>query len=133
MTLRILRIIVIAALLLGLGIVGAKEGLNGFRGSENIGQRVASITQIVYGWSALLTLWAVLRAKWWYQVPLWLWGAGLAVTAMLAPVVWGGSTWTNAMYIGIVTVLVAIAVGVGCRAHVRWRNEVFTESEFRSR
>jgi hypothetical protein len=133
MTLRILRITVIGALLFGLGFVGAKEGLNGFRGSENIGQRVASISQIVYGWSGLLALWAVLRVKWWYQVPLWLWGTGLAVTAILAPVVWGGSTWTNAMYIGIVTTLVAIAVGIGCRAHVRWRQDVLTEREFRSR
>jgi hypothetical protein len=133
MTLRILRITLIAALLLGLGFVGAKEGVNGFRGADDIGQRVAGISQIVYGWSALLTLWAVLRAKWWYRLPLWLWGAGLALTALLAPVVWGGSTWTNAMYISIVTVLVAIAVGIGCGAHVRWRNKVLSEKEFRSR
>ena len=115
----LLRLVTVVVLLLGCVWLGIKEGIDGSLDATTPLQRIAGVTQILYGIGATISLVGLwLRAPW-LKAALTGYGVALAVTGGIAPVAWGGT----AIGVGITTAItsggIAIFIGWGALAHVR--------------
>jgi hypothetical protein len=116
----IVRIVLLALFLLAFGWIGAVQGWRSLRGASTVLQYVAAVAQVAYGIGSVLLLAATLKASSLYRPLLLLWGCGLVITALLAPVVWGRSTWIVGAYSAIICVAIVLVVRWACRAHAHW-------------
>ena len=99
--------------------VGIQQGLNGYRGSADLAQRITSGAQICYGIAAGAVLIALLRRSTMLKVALVAWGGTLSLVAGLAPVVWGGSPWPVGVLSAVACAATAALIGWGAVAHLR--------------
>ncbi len=113
-----LRLGAIVVVLGATGWLGLTDGWNLTRTAVTMGQRVATGTQLAYGFFGLLALAGVLMRRRWALVPLTLWGLSVTATAALAPVVWGGSGWQAALGGGAGAAVVAALVLWGGHRHL---------------
>lgn len=103
---RTVRLVVVVAVLLAAGWLGLMEGLNTFRDAGTTGQRLAGGFQLLCGATAVVSLAALLVRASWFRVPFGLCAVAMTATAALAPVYWGGTTWT----IGVISGLAAAVI-----------------------
>lgn len=105
------------ALLLLTTYAGLVEGPDAMRSAATQGQRVAALTQMLYGVFAVAALIAMpLRPR--FVLPiLVLWGAALTVTGGLAPVVYGETGILVGVMAGVSVALVVVLVVWGWRKH----------------
>ena len=89
--LRWLRLVAVVAMLLLAVWFGLKEGFDGFRGAATTMQRVATVTQMLYGASALASLVALFRRQKWLKWALIDMTTMATITGFLAPIAWGGT------------------------------------------
>jgi hypothetical protein len=116
---RAVRLILVALVFAASAWLGLTEGVATLRGTPTTGQRIASITQILYGLAGGLCLIALRVRPAWSMLVLGLWVVMLTATGGLAPVVWGGATWLTGLLSGVATLLIAALVGWGYLAHIR--------------
>jgi hypothetical protein len=105
----------IALVLLATAYNGVVEGLNATHAASTPGQRVATVTQLVYGVFAALALVGVAMRHPATTVVLVGWAIAVVATAGLAPVVYGGTSVT----IGVATSVAAAVIAGGVIAS--WR------------
>jgi hypothetical protein len=99
-----------ALTLLVLSAIGLKNGYDEWGGAETIGQRVATITEIMYGLLGPLSALGLARA---WPVTIWLlrvWALCISVTASLAAVVWGDAPIWSGLIVGVGAALISIWV-----------------------
>jgi len=102
---------VLVLLLLAAAYLGLTGGFGLLREAHTGVQRLATGTELIYGLTALLVLVALASRHQWTLHLLVLWAAAVAATSALAPVVWGGASWTvGAETGGAVGVLLAVVV-----------------------
>jgi hypothetical protein len=114
-----LRLLCVIVVLIAAIWFGLKEGYDSWSGVETTGQRIAAGTQLIYGLAAVASLWALLaRARW---APFAFAGFTVAVTitGTLAPVVWGGSSWTSGLIGGLSALIIALLATWGGLVHLR--------------
>jgi hypothetical protein len=116
---RTARLALLVAVLLASVWLGLKEGLDGIRDAETNGQRLAGGFQLLYGAAAVASLIALVARVSWFRVPFGLCAVAMTVTAALAPVVWGGTTWTIGVISGLATAVIMGLVYWAAVAHFR--------------
>jgi len=99
--------------------LGLKEGYDGYRGAETGPQRIAAVTQLLYGIGAIAALVGLWQRRPWLTAALIGWGVPLTLTAALAPVVWGGAPWISGLVSGVGMAVASALVGWGALAHAR--------------
>ena len=115
---RLVGLVLLVALLLACVYNGLVEGWNELQNDDTPPMRVATATQLLYGLAAagaLIAL-AIPARRRWVSPLLVVWGAASIVTATLAPVVYGGASWTSGAAAGLLTVLIVLLVLWGWRA-----------------
>ena len=116
---RILRLVcVILALIAGIWF-GLKEGYDSWTGVSSTGQRIAGGAQLLYGVAAVAALWGLLARARWTPFAFAVCSAAVTITAALAPVVWGESSWTIGLISGFSTLIIALLITWGGLAHLR--------------
>lgn len=116
---RILRLVgVVLGLIAGIWF-GLKEGYDSWSGVSTTGQRIAAGAQLVYGVGAVASLWGLLARARWTPLAFAVFSVAVTITATLAPVVWGGSSWTSGLIAGLSTLIIALLMTWGGLAHLR--------------
>lgn len=116
---EILRVGLVASLVAFCADAGIEDGMRGFAGSQTAGQRVASMTQLLYGALSVAVLLAMAFRPRWVAALLLAWGAALTVTGALATVVWGEQGWGVAAVAGVSIAGVFALILWAWRAHLR--------------
>jgi uncharacterized membrane protein YhaH (DUF805 family) len=98
---------------------GLKGGRDGLHGAETVPQRIAALVQVLYGLAASVSVLALLSRRAWLGGALTVWALTVTLTAVLAPVVWGGAPWSSGAASGAATLLVAALVSWGAMAQCR--------------
>jgi hypothetical protein len=106
-------------LLLTLAWLGIRGGIDQWSQPQTPAQRTQTVSQFVYGFLSLLVVLSVWQGAF-ARVIRMCWLVSLAISAGLAPVVWGESSW----WIGIVAAALTIAVGL----LILWPVEIRTKS-----
>jgi hypothetical protein len=107
MRFRHLSLAVALLFLLGLGFLGGRGGLAEWPQAITPGQRLASVTELLYGVLGLVGGAALLTRRSW-TVPVILgWAASVTATAGLAPIVWGGQGLVAGLAAAGATALIA--------------------------
>jgi hypothetical protein len=114
-----LRFLLIAAVLVLTGYLGIQEGINAVGDASSLGQKVAAVTQLLYGLFAVAAFVAALAKHRSTFVLLAIWGLMLTATAALAPVVWGETDLRPAAIAGFCAAVIAGLVLWGWRYHAR--------------
>jgi hypothetical protein len=122
-----LRLLAIAGFLLLTGYFGIREGVPAIRSAVSVGQKVAAVTQLLYGLLGVAALLGVVTRDRWTTTLLTLWGLTLVATATLGPVVWGGTGPAPAVAAGATTTLVVGLVLWAWRRHKTAKNETTDE------
>jgi len=92
-----------------LSLWGAASAIPQWRDAVSTGQTVATVTQAGYGIFGLLVGLAAIWRPRALGPLLWLWALCVIATGSLAPVVWGGASWTAGVLGGLATaILVAL-------------------------
>ncbi len=117
--LRRIRLFAVASVLLLTVWLGIKGGTDAFANAVSTLQRLAAVLELCYGIAAVACLGALSTRSAWLQVALAVWGVTLTITALLAPVVWGGQGWVPAAVGGGATAIVAAVVAWGALAHAK--------------
>jgi len=104
---------VILLLLLATAYNGIVEGLNATHFASTTGQRIATLTQLGYGVLALAAMVAMGLKHAMTTAVLVLWGGAIVVTALLAPVVYGGTSIGVAIGAGLASTIVVGLVILG--------------------
>jgi hypothetical protein len=96
---------------LGLATLGANGGLHDIRSAAVPLERAQAVSQLVYALGSL-----AIPALIWRRSPLlrWIllvWAAAFCTAGTLAPVVWGGALWSSGAAAGLLTLVVAGALG----------------------
>jgi len=113
----------LAALLATMTCFGFADGLNVVRAARSPLQWVAVATEWLYAIGAPVALWLMVRRDRRQLPALIVVAFAMTVTAILAPVVWGGAGWSVGLISGIV-VLVVMAGLIGGRAALQARMRV---------
>ncbi|HEV8357204.1 MAG TPA: hypothetical protein VGQ17_10610, partial [Gemmatimonadales bacterium] len=107
----ILRYTVVGIALLLTGYNGLIEGINATHVADTPGMKVATATQLLYGFAAVAAIAAIFVRRRLVFPILVGWGIALVLTGALAPVVYGGSSLGVGLAGGAVTaVLVALVL-----------------------
>lgn len=117
--LRWIRLVAVVALLLLAVWFGLKEGYDGFRGAETGWQKVAAVTQMLYGASALASLVALFRNLSWLKWALIDLTIMATITGFLSPIVWGGAGIGAGLLAGASVIVVGALLTWGALAHSR--------------
>jgi len=96
--------------LLGLGFVGLRNGLAEWSQANTIGQRLASVTEALYGVLGLVAGAGLLTRRRWTVPVVVAWAVSITITAGLAPVVWGGAGLLAGVAAAAATALIASGV-----------------------
>ena len=115
----ILRLVCVVLALIAAIWFGLKEGYDSWSGVSTTGQRLAAGAQLVYGVGAVAALWGLLARARWTPIAFAGFTVAVTITATLAPVVWGGSSWTSGLIAGVSALIIALLVTWGALAHLR--------------
>jgi hypothetical protein len=114
-----LRLVVIVALLAVCAWNGFEDGVTNLRAPGTPGQRVATVTQLVYAVCALLAIVALLGRSRYTVALLVVWDVAVTITAGMAPIVWGQTGLGPGLIAGAATGAVAALVTWGAVRHLR--------------
>lgn len=103
-TLRLVAVTILLALTAWLGIEGGFEVV---RNATTGLQRFSTFVQVVYGTAAGVALWSLLARRSWLRSALLIWLVAISITGALAPVAWGGASWSAGALGGAATAAVA--------------------------
>ena len=113
-TLAWLLTAVLALLLLASAYFSLTAAVGLVRAAHALGQQVATVSELLYGVSAVLALVLLARRHPWSLRVLIVWAAAVTLTTALAPVVWGKTAWG----IGVKSAVLAPApIGLVSAAH----------------
>ena len=101
---------VAASLLLILAWTGVSGGIAQLSQSTTLGQWAQTATQFLYGLFALLTLVTVRWGRPWHRAMRASWTTVVTLSAGLASVTWGGTSWWIGVASAAGTLLVALAI-----------------------
>ncbi len=90
---KLLGLVVLVVLLLFTAYNGIIEGIAATHYAGTRGMQVATVGQLLYGFSATATLLALAVQRRLVAPLLIVWGVGGTLVSALAPVVYGGSPW----------------------------------------
>ena len=96
--------------LVGLGYVGLRNGLAEWSHADSTGQRLASVTEALYGLLGLVAGVGLVTRRTWTVPVVVAWAVSVTMTAGLAPVVWGGAGLWAGVAAAAATILVALGV-----------------------
>lgn len=116
---RVLRAAFVVSIVALCAYAGLEDGLRAFAGAVTAAQRVASVTQLLYGALSVAVLLAMLFRRGWVAALLLAWGAAVTVTGGLAPVVWGEQGWGVGAAAGASVAAAVALVLWAWRAHER--------------
>lgn len=103
-------LVLASGLLLLIAWQGFANSLPKFSGqSLSTGQWAQTITQAAYSAFAILSIVTALWARRWTVAMLIAWTVSVAVSAALAPIVWGGTP----MFVGVISGVSSLLVGAG--------------------
>lgn len=116
---EILRVGLVVTFVAFCAWAGIEDGMPAFAGAQTAGQRVASVTQLLYGALSVAVLLGIAFRPAWVAALLVAWGAVLIVTGSLATVVWGEQGWGVAAVAGVSIASVVALIVWAWRAHER--------------
>jgi len=96
--------------LVGLGYVGLRNGLAEWSHADTAGQRLASVTEALYGLLGLVAGVGLVTRRTWTVPVVIAWAVSVTMTAGLAPVVWGGAGLWAGVAAAAATALIASGV-----------------------
>ena len=97
-------------ILVGLGYVGLRNGLAEWSHADTPGQRLASVTEALYGLLGLVAGVGLVTRRTWTVPVVIAWAVSVTMTAGLAPVVWGGAGLWAGVAAAAATALIASGV-----------------------
>jgi hypothetical protein len=97
-------------ILVGLGYVGLRNGLAEWSNADTTGQRLASMTEALYGLLGLVAGVGLVTRRTWTVPVVVAWAVSVTITAGLAPVVWGGAGIRAGVAAAAATTLIVLGV-----------------------
>ena len=108
--LRRILLAVVLLVLVALAWLGLSGGVHDLPQSTTVGEKVQSLTQLLYGAFALLTAVTTFWGRRWARVIRASWIVICAVAGGLASIAWGGTTLAKGLLSGIASAAIAATI-----------------------
>ncbi len=118
-TWRVIRFLLVLLMLGAMAWFGVTGGPRDWRSAVTPGQKVAAITQLLHGVTAVLAVILLCARSAWLRPVTLVWALAATATATLAPVVWGGTTWVTGALTGLAALALTGLTWWGAMAHSR--------------